>query len=170
MRIELENTEEPGGRFSETYEAGGLTFDESELRLIEPIRVKGQIRRKTGQLEIAGELHTRVAIPCGRCLKEVELPIDVEFAERFSEAVSWRHEEHHELSTEDLDLGLVDEAIELDDLVKEEVLLAVPGHVLCNESCKGFCPNCGADRNLTDCGCETREVDARWEKLKGLRS
>lgn len=170
MRIELENAEAPGGRFSETYEAGDLAFDESELRLIEPVIVQGQIRRKSGQLEISGELQTRAAIPCGRCLKEVELPIDVEFAERFAGTVSWRDEEHHELSREDLDLGLVDEAIELDDLVKEEILLAVPGHVLCDEDCKGICPNCGADRNLADCGCETRQVDARWEKLKDLRS
>lgn len=169
MRIELENAQEPGGRFSQTYEDGALVFDESELRLIEPVRVKGQIRRTVGQLEIRGDLHTRVAIPCGRCLKEVQLPVDVEFAERFAGTVSWRNEEHHELSKEDLDLGLVDEAIELDDLVKEEILLALPGHVLCSEDCKGICPTCGADRNATDCGCEGGQVDARWEKLKDLR-
>jgi uncharacterized protein len=57
----------------------------------------------------------------------------------------------------------------LDDLVKEEILLALPGHVLCSESCKGICPLCGADRNLADCGCESKQVDDRWEKLKDLR-
>jgi len=170
MRIELENAEAPGGRFSQTYEDGELAFDESDLRLIEPVQVQGQIRRNSGQLEIKGDLHTRVAILCGRCLKEVQLPIDVDFAERFAGTVSWRNEEHHELSQEDLDLGLVDEAIELDDLVKEEILLALPGHVLCNENCKGICPNCGADRNAVDCGCESEQVDSRWEKLKELRS
>lgn len=169
MRIELENAQEAGGRFSQTYEAGGLAFDESELRLIEPVQVRGQVRRHSGQVEISGELHSRVAVPCGRCLKEVQLPIDVEFAERFAGSVSWRNEAQHELSREDLDLGLVDEAIELDDLVKEEILLALPGHVLCSENCKGICPDCGADRNLADCGCESREVDSRWEKLKDLR-
>lgn len=170
MRIELENAEEPGGRFSQTYGEEELAFDESELRLIEPVRVKGQIRRNSGQLEVSGELQTRVAMACGRCLKEVELPIDVEFAERFAGAISWRNEEQHELTEEDLDLGLVDEGIELDDLVREEILLSLPGHVLCKENCKGICPNCGADRNAADCGCEDRQVDARWEKLKDLRS
>ena len=169
MRIELENAEEPGGRFFETYKDGELTFDESELRLIEPVQVKGQIRRHSGQLEIKGELQTRVAIPCGRCLKEVELSIDVAFGERFAARVSWRNEEQHELSADDLDLGLVDGAIELDDLVKEEILLALPGRVLCHEDCKGICPQCGADRNLADCGCESRQVDARWGKLKDFR-
>ena len=169
MRIELENAEEPGGRFSQTYEAAELAFDESELRLIEPVEVKGQTRRQSGQLEVRGDLHTRVAIPCGRCLKEVQLPVDVEFAERFAATVEWRQDEQHELSQEDLDLGIIDEAIDLDDLVKEEILLALPGHVLCSENCKGICPNCGADRNLADCVCQSREVDARWEKLRDLK-
>jgi uncharacterized protein len=169
MRIELENAEDPGGRFSETYAQGALAFDESELRLIEPVRITGQVRRDAGQVEISGRLHTKVAITCGRCLKEVQLPIDVAFAERFAGTVSWRHEEQHELSTEDLDLGLVDDAIELDDLVKEEILLALPGHVLCSESCQGICSVCGADRNLVNCDCESKQVDARWEKLKDLQ-
>jgi uncharacterized protein len=169
MRIELESAEDPGGRFSQTYENGELAFDESELRLIEPVRVKGRVRRDAGQVEISGELHTKVAVPCDRCLKEVQFPIDAEFAERFARSVSWRNEEQHELSTEDLDLGLVDDGIELDDLVKEEILLALPGHVLCSESCKGICPDCGADLNLAECGCESKQVDARWEKLKDLR-
>jgi uncharacterized protein len=169
MRIELENAEEPGGRFSQTYKDEELAFDESELRLVEPVQVKGRVRRDSGQVNITGELHTKVAIACGRCLKEVQLPIDVEFTERFARTVSWRNEEHHELGTEDLDLGLVDEAIEVEDLVKEEILLALPAHVLCSENCKGLCPNCGADRNLEDCGCESRQVDTRWEKLKDLR-
>ena len=53
-------------------------------------------------------------------------------------------EEQHELQAEDLNLAVFDgEAIELDDLVREEILLAVPGHVLCSEECKGCVPICG---------------------------
>src|SRR5215813_10058480 len=169
MRIELKSGEDSGHRFSETYEAGQLDFDESELRLIEPVKVKGQIRRKSGEVEMQGELHTKVAVPCSRCLKEVQLAIELNFDERFAGAVSWRHEEHHELSQDDLNLGLVDEVIELDDLVKEEILLALPGHVLCDENCKGICPSCGQDLNAGDCNCTSEQVDSRWEKLKDLR-
>jgi len=169
MRIDLESGEDSGHRFSETYEAGQLDFDESELRLIEPVKVTGQIRRKSAEVELQGELHTKVAVPCCRCLKEVQLAIELNFDERFAGAVSWRHEEHHELSQDDLNLGLVDEAIELDDLVKEEILLALPGHVLCDENCKGICPSCGQDLNAGDCNCTSEQVDSRWEKLKDLR-
>lgn len=169
MRIELESPEDSGGRFARTYESEQLSFDESELRLIEPVEVKGRIRRKNGEVELSGELHTKGLVPCARCLKEVEIPIDVDFAERFAAAVSWRHEEQHELSKDDLNLGLVEEAIELDDVVKEEILLALPTQVLCDQNCKGICPGCGSDRNAGDCNCKSEQVDLRWEKLKDLR-
>jgi uncharacterized protein len=170
MRIELEKLEELGGRFSRTYGIDELPFDESDLRLLEPVEVHGQARSKNGEVELRGNLQTKVTFPCGRCLKPVELPVDVKFAERFVPAVSWRGEEQHELSEEELDLAVFDgEAVELDDLVKEEILLAIPGHVLCGEDCKGLCPGCGVDRNSQSCDCETAEVDSRWDKLKELQ-
>ena len=170
MRIELESADESGRRFTNTYERGQLDFDESELRLAEPVEVKGRIRRKNGEIELSGELHTKALVPCARCLKEVEIPIDVDFAERFATTVAWRNEEQHELSKDDLNLGLVeDEAIELDDVVKEEILLALPAQVHCDQNCKGICPSCGADRNAGDCGCKSEQIDSRWEKLKDLR-
>ena len=100
----------------------------------------------------------------------VEIPIDLKFAERFVASVSWRDEEQHELQEADLNLSVFDgQGIELDDLVKEEILLAVPGHILCREDCKGLCPVCGIDRNRESCDCGTGQIDSRWEKLKDLR-
>src|SRR5437016_6223347 len=170
MRIELEKLEESGGRYARTYEVDQLAFDEHELHLIEPVSVEGRIRRKDEVVELRGRLRTKIAIPCGRCLKSVELPIDVEFAERFTPAVSWKDEEQHELSEDELNLAAFDgEGIDMDDLVREEIILALPGHVLCDETCKGLCPACGADRNAGSCDCTSKQIDSRWEKLKDLR-
>jgi uncharacterized protein len=58
--------------------------------------------------------------------------------------------------------------IDIDELVTEEILLAVPDHVLCDEKCQGMCPVCGVDRNSNDCGCETQKIDPRWAGLKEL--
>ena len=170
MRLDLEKLEESGGRFSQVYEIGQLLFDDSDLRLTSPVEVRGRVRRRKGEAELIGELHTGVAISCGRCLKPVELPVDVNFDERFVEAVSWREEEQHELQPEDLNLSVFDgETIELDELVKEEILLALPGQILCREDCRGLCAVCGIDRNTATCNCETKPIDLRWGKLKDLR-
>ena len=170
MRIELEKLEESGGRFSRTYGIDQLKFDEAELRLSEPVTVEARAKRKGQEAELRGRLRTRVTLPCGRCLKSVELPIDVVFEERFTPSVSWKNEEQHELSAEDLNLAPFDgEGIELDDLVREEIILALPAHVLCDETCKGLCPVCGIDLNLSACDCNAKPIDDRWEKLKDLR-
>ena len=170
MRLDLEKLGETGGRFAERYELDQLSFDDSDLRLTRPVEVRGRARRRHDEAELTGELHSQVAISCGRCLQPVEVTVDVNFDERFVNAVSWRDEEQHELQTEDLNLSVFDgETIDLDDLVKEEILLALPGHVLCNEDCKGLCPVCGIDRNQGTCNCETKPIDSRWEKLKDLR-
>jgi uncharacterized protein len=103
-------------------------------------------------------------------LKPVVLPLAAELSERFVGAVSWREEEQHELREEDLNLAVFNgETIELDDLVREEILLSMPAQVLCREDCKGLCAACGADRNLNSCDCETRQIDSRWGALKDLR-
>lgn len=170
MRIELEKLAGSAASFSQVYQVSDLPFDETELRMIAPAEVKATVRRTDGEAELRGELHAKVTVPCARCLQPVELPLDVKFAERFVRAVGWRNEEGHELAEEDLNLAVFDgEAIELDDVVREEMLLAIPAHVLCREDCRGLCPDCGVDRNQSNCECESAAVDSRWEKLKDLR-
>jgi len=170
MRIDLERLDETGGKFARAYKIDELTFDEHDLNLVEPVTVEGRIRRKGLEVELRGHLRAKAAVSCGRCLKSVELSIELDFTERFTPAVSWKDEEQHELSEADLDLSAFDgEGIELDDLVKEEIMLALPGQTLCRDECKGLCANCGVDLNTGSCDCTTKQVDSRWEKLKDLK-
>jgi uncharacterized protein len=170
MRFELDRLEEEGGRLSQVYQVDDLLLDGEDVRLVEPAEVRGRVRRKGKEVELRGRLDAKLEAPCDRCLQPVEIPISAEFTERFVRAVSWAAEEQHELHEDDLNLAVFDgEGIELDDLVREEILLAVPAVVLCREDCKGLCPICGVDRNLNDCQCEGNEVDSRWQKLKELQ-
>ena len=169
MRIELESLEK-GGEFAQTYQPDELKLDEDDVSLIEPVEIRGRLWTGSWEVNLAGRLSAKLEAPCARCLKPVALPIAADFSERFVPEVSWGSEEQHELHEEDLDLAVFDgEAIEIDDVVREELLLAMPAQVLCREDCKGLCPGCGVDRNVTECGCETQQVDERWQALKDLR-
>jgi uncharacterized protein len=170
MRIELDRLEEQGGKFSRVYEVDELLLDDEEVRLVEPVEIQGRARRVGSEVELRGRLSARLEVPCSRCLNPVEVPISTEFTERFVRAVSWAADEQHELQEEDLNLAVFDgEGIELDDLAREEILLAVPASVLCGQDCQGLCPACGTDRNQGNCQCETNETDSRWQKLKELQ-
>jgi uncharacterized protein len=58
--------------------------------------------------------------------------------------------------------------LQIDNMVRESILLTLPLKPLCREDCKGLCPICGIDLNKSVCSCVKRETDPRWEKLKGL--
>ncbi len=149
MRIDLDRLEQEGGNFSRTYEPGELALDDDEVGLVEPAEVSGRVRRDDKEVELSGELRAKIKTACDRCLQAVNLTIGAEL---------------------DLNLAVFDgEAIELDDLVREEILLAVPAHVLCREDCKGLCPVCGIDRNQRGCQCEKKANDSRWQGLENLR-
>jgi uncharacterized protein len=169
MRLELENLEKDG-QFAHTYQPSELSLEDPDLRLIEPAEVRGRIRRKGDEVELIGSLKTTLETVCARCLKPVVLPFSADFDERFSPSVSWGAEEQHELAAGDLNLSIFDgTAIDLDQLVREQVVLAKPAQTLCREDCQGLCPVCGADRNTRTCKCTAQQTDARWEKLKDLR-
>src|SRR5262249_40201480 len=154
MRIELDRLNELAGGFERVYDVGELKLDE-DIRLTEPAQVRGTIKRHRNEVELRGELQGRFEAPCSRCLKPVTGALQVPFDERFVPAVSWREEDQHELSQDDMNLAVFDgEAIELDDLVREEILLSIPGQILCREDCRGLCPVCGIDKNSSSCQCE----------------
>jgi uncharacterized protein len=168
MRIELASLE--GAKdFAHTYAPDALLRDEERLRLIEPADVAGQIRSSGRRAKVNGRLTSRVQVECDRCLKPVELPVDSQFDLEYVTPEDYQAQQAVELTEDDLDLSVFDgEAIDIDDLVSEELLLAVPAQVLCKDDCKGICPVCGQDRNEVNCGCETATVDPRWAGLKEL--
>ena len=169
MRLELENLEKDR-QFAHTYQPSDLSLEDADLRLIEPAEVRGRFRRNADEVELIGSLKTTVETVCARCLKPVAIPVLADFDERFMTSVSWGMEEQHELASDDLNISIFDgSAIDLDQLVREQLELAKPAQTLCRESCQGLCPVCGADRNTTACKCEAQQVDSRWEKLKDLR-
>ena len=169
MRIELASLEAGRAVFAHTYAEGELVLDEDRLRLTQSPGISGAIRRDDRRVHVKGRVVARVEVECDRCLKPIELPVDSSFKLEYVTQEDYQAQQVVELTEDDLDLSVFDgEAIDVDELVTEEILLAVPDHILCQDDCKGICPRCGGDRNSVDCGCETAEVDPRWAGLKEL--
>jgi uncharacterized protein len=75
--------------------------------------------------------------------------------------------EEVELGADDLETDVYDNGIiDLNALVETETTLLLPMKPLCREDCRGLCPICGGNRNLTACRCEVRLADPRWAPLK----
>ena len=169
MRIELASLERGHGSFNHSYSTDELALDDDRVRVIVPPVVSGEIRQKGQGLRVTGKVTGRVQVECDRCLKAVELGVDSKFDVDYVTAEDYQAQQEAELTEADLDLSIFDgETLDVDELVKEELLLAVPDHVVCNTDCKGMCAVCGADKNSVDCDCENRQVDPRWAGLEKL--
>jgi DUF177 domain-containing protein len=168
MRIELARLDE-AKEFAHSYAPDELVIEDDRLRLLHLPTVSGKIRRSDGRVKVNGRVVAEIQVECDRCLKSVALPVDSKFELEYVTPEDYQAQHAVELREEDLDLEVFDgEVVDIDQLVTEELLLAVPAHVLCKDNCKGICPVCGIDRNRLDCSCDTAEVDPRWAGLKKL--
>ncbi len=169
MRIELENLEGSKGDFARVYQPDELNPVDERVSLIAPAAVNGKVRLSGNQVFVNGHIETRAQVECDRCLKVIELPVNVDFKLEYISDSDYESTEEAELSEDDLLVSVFDgEALDVDEIVKEQILLAVPTRMLCQDDCKGICPECGTDRNTGECNCVTNEIDPRWAALKNL--
>ncbi len=113
-----------------------------------------------GQYYWRGQLETIIQAACRRCLAPVSVPLNVDVNVLFTE---------DEFADDPAAYSIPARASELDmsEAVSEELILAVPRFVLCDEGCHGMCARCGADLNHGRCACKPA-VDARWAALQEL--
>ncbi|MCL5746530.1 MAG: DUF177 domain-containing protein [Acidobacteria bacterium] len=77
--------------------------------------------------------------------------------------------EEVEIGEREADVGFyAGDGLELKEILRERVLLALPMQRVCREDCKGICPSCGKNRKEGDCGCQPKLADSRWAALKQL--
>ena len=171
MRIELVNLEHGRADFAHVYQPDELASFDERVRLVEPATVNGTVRMVGVEVFVNGHVRTRAAVDCDRCLTQVELPVDADFELEYVTGPTYESSEAAELTEQEMAVSVFDgKAIDVDEIVKEQVLLAVPTRALCRPDCKGICPECGIDKNTGDCACETKEIDPRWAALKNLTS
>ena len=171
MRIEIEKLEAGRGGFAHVYQPDELDQLDERVKLTHPVQVKGSVKRTGNEVFVNGHLETRAQLECDRCLKPVELPVSADFALEYITGADYESSSAAALSEDEMSVSVFDgESIDVDEIVKEQILLAVPARTLCREDCKGICSECGMDRNAGDCNCAPNEVDPRWAALKNFNT
>jgi uncharacterized protein len=156
--------------FDFTIQPDEIDLEGEDISLKSAVKVAGDLRKGIVQTDVKGKISARAALECTRCLTEIEQDLDVSFEAAFVGAEHYTEAKEAELKGEDLDVSLLEgDEIDLNELVREQILLNLPEQVFCSEDCKGLCEKCGANRNLINCNCEEKEIDPRWSALKNLK-
>lgn len=170
MRIDVKDLAQGKKSFDYVLQAEEIRLDEDSLRVASPLRVSGEMSLRRDEVFVNGVMRGRIEATCDRCLRWVPLFNDLDFDARLMPAASYYRNHTAELHNEDLGYSVFDdEAIDLDELVREQLLLSLPVRLLCEAECRGLCSECGADLNHQQCACDTRAIDSRWNALTAMK-
>lgn len=135
---------------------------------------------------VKGDYTLQLKAPCKRCLTDVELSVPVKFTlDLVPEQKVARNDDEEDGATEaaddggdrggSFDLDSADQEtydgrqIDLDPILREQVLLALPMDAVCREDCKGLCSQCGQNLNEQQCACDQKVIDPRLAALKNIK-
>lgn len=139
-------------KFSLSEDWLSLPNRDESLAFSAPIQATGEVvNQSDGKWVVRGEINTMLSAQCDYCLKPVSLLLRFPFEESFM----------HEAQDDDESdaYSFTGDALDLNQMVQDNVLLNVPMRIVCSESCLGLCPVCGADRNITQCSCRKEAVE-----------
>ncbi len=126
---------------------------------------------KIGQtVFVRGSVQTNLRLQCVRCLKEFSYPLSSNFELTLHPLKDGTLEEEAELGEKDMESSFLEEGeIHLSEIACEQIFLEIPYQPICNEGCKGLCPMCGTDLNLSSCECGKGQFESGFSVLRKLK-
>ena len=134
------------------------------LARLEESPVQGDLRAESvvEGILITGRAHGSGDLKCARCLTDLSQPLNVELCELF---VAPGHEE---AADEDA-YKVTDKEIDLEPMLHDAFVLALPLNPVCQKDCLGMCSGCGKNLNEEACICTQDDIDPRWAELALVR-
>jgi uncharacterized protein len=141
-----------------------------ECSFLAPLRIHLTVAREYDHIRVRGRVETELRLDCSRCLAEYRSPIDSAFTIFYLEATGTDQDEEVELAEEDMiSATYAGDEIDFTAEIAEQIIMAIPLKPLCRDDCRGLCPTCGTDLNITGCTCGRQEINVKFSALKDFK-
>ena len=135
-----------------------------------PLHTEAKVWKVGQSFFLRGNVTTTLRLTCVRCLNDFSFPLFSSFDLTLSPLKKAPAEEEVELKEEDLESNFFEGGeIHLSEIACEQVFLEIPYKPLCREDCRGLCPVCGKDLNLSACHCIPENSESAFSALKNLK-
>jgi len=169
VRIDLSKLAEEPLRFAEELSVDPERLDFESVTAPVTVSLEGEVRPRDDRFTVSGHCRAEGLLACSRCLEPTPWVVEEDFEVDYRLSASMPLDAEIALDEDDVNMVFIEGTeLDLSELAAEQVLLALPMRHVCDESCAGLCPQCGANRNREGaCSCEP-EIDSRWQALADL--
>ena len=135
-----------------------------ELSLNKNIRIDCNITKILKEISVSGLVQFGIRARCSKCLKDIKRDLKADIDLTLTPKDKFKDNQI------DIDHEFYEgESIDLSDYFREQIAMNLPYKVICEESCKGLCAECGVDLNIEECGCERGLNDSAFAVLKYIK-
>src|SRR5947209_5387076 len=117
----------------------------ADLRQASPLETSGRAqlvqehrgpRQVLADVRLTGKLATQIEVQCARCLEPVRRDVSREFELLYRPLGADKGKQEASVSDDESEIGYYEgEGLVLEDVLREQLLLAVPMRVVCREDC-----------------------------------
>jgi len=146
--------------------------EDPHLEFVSPGSLTAALRldRHGRDFLLRGRLEGEIHLSCSRCLEPLACPVAADFDILLVPGPEPVSSEDKDLTAEELDLDhFSGEVIDLEGILREQIILQIPIKALCAETCLGLCPHCGANRNREPCACQEKKSSSPLAALVKLK-
>ena len=170
MLLDLSRIRTAHAHIEERYPREALRRSDDVYEIVAPVELTFDLDKKGDRYRLLGQVRTKLELACSRCVDPFVVLIDSAFDLDYRPQAANTGEGELEVEDDDLSTAYYeDDAIDLDQLIREQLYLALPMKPLCTETCRGLCPLCGINLNRSACACERTWDDPRLAVLKALK-
>lgn len=148
---------------------GKIIPDYEGILGIKEVTISLDVQKSGEEYFCQGVVDATVRLECARCLSEFDF--ELRNKTDFIICSEGLYAERAKQGIDDEDYAFFqgpDLQVDLTDIVRQTIILAVGMKPLCSENCQGLCPRCGTNLNERTCTCAAESIDPRWEGLKRL--
>ena len=171
MLLDLSKLHGRRDHFERTFQPSVFEPRDADYRVAAPVELSMDLEKAgPGVFRVTGRVETTLQLECSRCLDEFDVPMNARFELRYvPQPEAGASDTEREIDEDDLTTSFYREGtLDVVEMLREQFQLALPMKPLCAQSCRGLCPECGANLNRTECGCQPKWEDPRLALLKGL--
>jgi uncharacterized protein len=155
----------------DSFVPGDVDFTADGIRQVGSMDWNATAERAGTEIRIAGSLEVPMELTCSRCLEPANCPISKAFDVYFQQRDKAMFDEDEiELTEKDTRTAFfTGTQLAIGDILREQVLLALPMKALCRLDCKGLCPQCGTNLNINSCECPSESFSSHSDALLQLK-